>query len=272
MDQQIITPDPSAMDLADQMVLETELKSDIITETLESAETGQILESGRTVCPKQGDVHGPLSRLPTSVEMRSCPVGVGGAWHTHVTEDELLNPENSIPDIGTVVFDQLDVIAVAGTETAEYFVAPDDRSTFLQEFNDALGVEVHTMDELVDVVQSREVDLDEAHDRIRAQFSDLFFRTPTGFPALTDRVHDLAPGSVFASMNYSEAEVRAFYRPAEYPMPESVRFRQRCRECSTAAETTLKSILPGGEEIGSTATGAAVGTVVGTLVERVLFD
>lgn len=254
--------------LQDQMAATTDPQRQIINETLQAAQRGQITESGRTLCPSQGTIYHPVARMPTSVKVQSCPVGVSGAWHTHVTRSELRNPRNSLPDIATVVLGQLDVMAVVGTETAEYVVGSEDREYMRERFSDAVGIEVTEMRDLMDAVRSGQLSLVDAQDSVRADMSHLFVTEQTGFSDLGEKVSEIGVDDRLEQVAYSNLEVQLFYNQ---PQPvQATMFDPRKRASATAdgLRTAINEHVPG--DVWEMAIGAAVGTVVGNLVEAAI--
>lgn len=115
----------------------------------------------------------------------TCPRTVGGTWHTHITRDQLLNPENSLPDWANVAFDVIDVSIVVGAETSEVVVGAADRSVMQHELRQVLGVDVESPEDVVDAVLDGEVqDPLMARARLRQQPDPLVFEIETAFPEL----------------------------------------------------------------------------------------
>lgn len=249
----------------------------ILEETLESEKDGQILESGRTMCNSQRDIKGPIKRFPRAVDLQQCPIsGGGGAWHTHVTPDQLLNPENSLPDVSSVVFGQLDVIGVVGTESAEYVMASDDQRAMVREFRDAIGYDVSDQEELLTAVESGRINPRTARRRVRQRMRDLFVREDTGFDDLTEKVrarHD----SVQASQQAYERIELAMLREQQKPDYASyMADPQACNEmASVMADEAAKKLTDAAKlvppSVRDPAVGAAIGTVVGNVIDSWFF-
>jgi hypothetical protein len=258
------------------MIDRDDVQQTILEETLNSQENGNILESGRTLCSSQSEIKGPLSRYPRAVDLQQCPVsGGGGAWHTHVTPRQLLNPENSLPDIGSVVFGQLDVIGVVGAESAEYVMGADDQDDAISEFRDALGADIAEQGELVSAIESGRINPITARSRVRKRMDSLFTRKKTGYADLEERVRS-GSGVIAASGEpYDKVEVAMLNHTERETVDyaEAMASPQTCTQLTGAmgesAERTLRDVIP--ESVRSTAVGAAVGTVVGNLVNSIVF-
>lgn len=258
------------------MVDRDDVQRTILEETLESQAEGNILESGRTLCSSQSQIKGPLSRYPRAVDLQQCPIsGGGGAWHTHVTPRQLLNPENSLPDIGSVVFGHLDVIGVVGAESAEYVMAGDDQEAVVAEFRDAIGADITEQGELVSAIETGRINPITARSRVRKRMDGLFTREDTGYDDLSERVR--SGDSVVASSNepYDMIEVSMIRQT----QPEKVDYGEVMSDPRTLNEATsaigenvekkLSDVIP--DTVKSTAIGAGVGTLVGNVVESLVF-
>lgn len=267
-----IAPSQSAEAVVDMMVEETDVQRQILEETLAAEQQGEILESGRTLCTQPGSIRGPLRRFPMSVDLQRCPVGASGAWHSHVTPDELLRPHNSLPDVASVVYGQLDVISVVGAETAEYMMAADDTDAMQREFQDAVGLEVGSVEDLVSAMDAGRVNFGPARDRVRQRMPGLFRNVRTGFSDLSNKITARNEPTFAASPEYESVELMMFSEAPTYA--ESMTTPSGCNAATSAlaeqAEESISSKFP--IDIAETAMGAAVGTVVGRIVESALFD
>lgn len=192
----VLHPDPDARWFSIKMVASNRTMRAILEETIESAEDGQITESGRTACGGLSNMEGPLGRFPRAVDLAECPRDLAGTYHSHVTTDQLLNPTHSLPDMANVAFRDLDVSVVAGTDTADVLVASDDQEGMAESFRNVLGVDVHDTSDVVDAIDDGRIqDPPRARERVRAEFSRLFETHPTGFDDLRQRIHALGtPG------------------------------------------------------------------------------
>ncbi len=266
-----LTPSDRATSLLELMKDRDGIKREVISETLDSKRGGQILESGRTFCSTPRQVHGPINRFPKAVDLPQCPTGAGGAWHTHITYDEMKNPSNSLPDIATVVFGQLDLMAVVGTETAEYFLSASDPEAMRHEFNDAVGEAIDSPDQLLNSIDSGRMVPGPARERVRDRLRPLFHTERTGFSDLTERV-DQKFGAQAASPQYEMVELHMIGGSMDYStsMCDPKSTNHYTSMMAANAEQTIRERVP--VNIAETAAGAAVGTIVGNIVENVLFD
>lgn len=184
-------PDPAAEKMAGAMLSQDDLMHDILRETVESHQDGQIKESGRTFCPDGGqEVHGPLGRFPTAVDLARCPRGATGVMHTHVTREQLLDPEHSLPDMANVVFGEVDASVVVGAHSSEVMVTPSVESAAQEAFSDALGAGVSSASEVVETVKKGNIDPPSARERVRSNLPSLFYTQATSFPNIASQVHD----------------------------------------------------------------------------------
>lgn len=169
-------PSNNARMLANTITGATDVQRQILMETVESAQQGNILESGRTFCPENaGMVRGPLGRFPRAVDLQSCPVGSAGIIHTHVSTSQLRNPTHSLPDTANVILGEVDASMVLGTTSSDLLLAPDDPEEATAVFQDALGLGVNTTDELVSAIESGQIpNPPEARRRVRTRLSSLF--------------------------------------------------------------------------------------------------
>jgi hypothetical protein len=250
------------------------VQREIIAETLESAESGQIKESGRTVCGR-GSIRGPLGRYPTSVKLDSCPKDRGGTWHTHVTPEEIRSPQNSLPDMANVVFGYIDASIVAGTDTSEAFIRAANPDATKDAFAEAIGVPVSRPEDVTNAVMSGDVNPQRARQRVRRQLSPLFIEDRNNYTNLVSRV----PASVNLSNPGSGMEMREarMYHPHFRDGPASLSPVQQMSESMDEAGKKMISAAQGedGSAFGSIkglAVSSAVGTVVGEVVTRVLFE
>lgn len=179
-----VSPSPEARHLADEMSAMTGVMREILEETMPDEGDKKVHESGRTLCGRGTDnLHGPLARFPSSVELSECPVGVqGGTWHTHVTKDELRNPHNSLPDTANVLFGHIDVSIVVGTQSMDVVMAASDPNEAVSAFRQAIGVNVNSTEDVVGAILSGEIESpSKARERVRRDLSPLFERRKTRF-------------------------------------------------------------------------------------------
>lgn len=183
-------PDPQAMELADEMLAMEGVMRDILDETIPNGDDTEVRESGRTLCGRGASIKGPLARFPTAVELASCPRGAGGGtWHTHVTKDQLRHPTNSLPDTANVVFGEIDVSIVTGTQEAEAVVAASDRQRAADTFRDAIGVEAESTDDVVDAILDGQIpNPPDARRRVHDRLDAMFVMQPTNFTDMDQRL------------------------------------------------------------------------------------
>lgn len=200
-----------AAELADEMLNNHEVMMSILNETIpsENEDDPVVRESGRTYCGNDSTIRGPLARFPTAVELAECPLGTnGGTWHTHVTKKQLREPTNSLPDMANVFFGGIDVSIVAGTVEAEAVMAADDEQQAISEFQDALGAEVESTEDVVDAILSGKIPSPtDARRRVRSRMSDLFSRQKTRYNGLDTQVRRASiPASSVVKFEMVEAQ------------------------------------------------------------------
>lgn len=266
-----LKPSETAERVVEMMIEQRDVQRQILEETLAADRNGEILESGRTLCTQPGSIRGPVGRFPMSVNLQRCPVGASGAWHTHVTPDELLRPHNSLPDTASVVFGQMDVIGVVGAETAEYMMAAEDEEAMRAEFRDAVGLEVDSMDELVDAVDAGRIDFAAARGRLRQRMPRLFRTDKTGFSDLSNEITSRDDPVLASAPEYEAVELMMISDAPGYAdeMTTPRGSARRTSRIAESAEESLSSKIP--VDVTGTAAGAAIGTVVGGLVEDMVF-
>ncbi len=257
-----IIPDPSALGLAESMVARDDIMRDIIEETIESAESGSIKEAGRTKCPDKGSVKGPLERFPRAIDLASCPWERGGAWHTHVTPDEIRDPVNSLPDMANVVYGLLDVSVVAGSHSADVVVAGEDHEAMVDAFENSIGMSFDDTTELTNAIDDGRLDPAPARERAREALSPLVFVHETGYDEFQTRIDDL--GWEDWAHPYGSGGKEAYSGNAHAPKPFGDESILQAANGNGAMFTR--------EEVASIAFSTAVGTVVGGIVDRILFD
>lgn len=259
-----LRPDPRAADLRDQMLANDSVQQTIIRETLEQAEAGQIKESGRTICPNQGDIMGPLARYQTAVDLQSCPLERGGIWHTHVTPDEIRRPKNSVPDIANVVYGYMDVCVVSGTDTAEAVVAADDRDQMVSAFESAFDVDVSSPEDVTHAIEMGYTNLPAARREVRSALSPVIETRRTGYGSLRSRAGRVNPEPVLASMPAHEQACAQFSRN---------RARDSMGTASFEVNRVFEDAADGAGRLMPFDVNAVVlSTVVGTVVGEVVTD
>lgn len=263
-----VTPDESAYDLASRMLSDDETQREIISETLTAAEEGGITESGRTACGDGSRILGPQGRHPTSVNLSMCPFERGGAWHTHVTPDEVRDPNNSIPDMANVVYGLLDVSVVSGTRSSEAIVRADDPDAAREEFNDALGIQASSPKDVVDALMDGRIpDPADAAERVRSRLSSLFKRVRNGFSDLDAWANDVEYGMV--SMQMYEHDAVAYSTYTSGAVHGYGNHMVQSFADATASTHQLADRVD--VDIANVVLSTAIGTVVGRIVTRALF-
>lgn len=263
----VLKPSSEAQRLAQQMVVAHDTMRDILDETLTSAEEGNLLESGRTVCGDETEIRGPVARYPLSVELATCPVGASGVWHTHATPSQLKNPENSLPDIANAVFGTVDVHIVVGTESAEVFMAADERKSAQDAYRNAVGEEVASTAQVVAALQAGRIpDPAEARIRVREALAPLVKRVPTGYEDLTARV----PAQATPLFSPEGPDVNPQFPTlaaarADTYSPDVGRMREQSRATADAFRVIVDKY-----GIKEDAISNATGIIVGSLISRLL--
>lgn len=168
----------------------------IIEETLnDGIETGTLTESGRTWCSgdEQGTYRDPIERLPAAIDLSGCPPGdLVVTWHTHTTEQQIRNPEHSLPDIANVAFGRVDVSIVPGVESDHILVGAADREEMAAQFQNALGVEVGEPGDVTDAIENGSIfNAPSLRDRTFEVFDDLTRRVSVDRNDLRPVVDDL---------------------------------------------------------------------------------
>ena len=282
-------PSKSAEGVLGVMVGHDDIKREILWETLDSEANGQILESGRTLCDSVNQIKGPIDRFPKAVDLQQCPIsGTGGIWHTHVTPQEMLNPSNSLPDIAAVVLGHVDVVSVIGSETGEYVLSTEDDDAMVDAFSDAIGERIETQEDLIDAISYGRIDPYTARQRVRDRFSDLIVTKETGYDDITAEIKDRHNIKAESTQAYERVELSMVgaLQPEEN-VPDIGAVDYRFFDYSTAMATPKgcteatslmadESVEKLGElvpiSVYETAMGAAIGTIVGNLVESTFFS
>jgi len=254
---QTVSRDEMAMELAASMVEQRDVMRKILRETIRSAKMGHIREAGRTKCPRAGEIRGSLQRFPRAIDLASCPAERGGTWHTHVTEDEIRTPTNSLPDMANVMFGLIDASVVVGTQTADVIVAPQDREGGKRAFQNAIGANVSKPREITAEIKAGRIAPGQARMRARQEFPEMVFTVETGFSDLDAEVGEI-PDSSWAIPPKSGGEEAISgngYAPTVFA-PQSI---------EAAADRTAGTMHKLGVK------DLAISKMVGNLVDRSLF-
>lgn len=258
---EMVAPSPDAEDLAERMIERHDVMEAILDETLTSADRGNIKESGRTVCSESQEVTGPGKRFNRSVQLSSCPVGLTGTWHTHVTQTELQTPQHSLPDWANVIFGGVDSSVIVGVDAGDVVVAPAYPEQAIEAFQQALGYQVRSPEDVVRGIRNGQIeDPPAARQRVRNQLASLHYTFPTDYPELAERISGDAipqyqPG--FDAMAIQMEQIRT---------SDVANLRRDARNAGAYLDSVLESF-----DIKSEAISSATGIVVGQLVTRFIF-
>lgn len=263
--------DPDADSLAEMMLADDDVMRTIIDETLQSAKHGQIKESGRTICNGR-QIHGPEARHPTSVSLYACPMDRGGSWHTHVTVEEIRNPNNSLTDVANVVFGNVDVISVAGTQSAEAAVRAADVESAQEDFRRAVGADVRSAADTSDAVRSRETnDPIEAATAFREMRPDLFRSAQTGYGDLDGMVGQYVPDTIQPSAPSYDAVEAAMHARQERSSiwREFTAIEREAEEPAGRVAGAVEQSIPA--DVKTVAVSNALGVFFGGLASRAIW-
>jgi hypothetical protein len=264
-----LTPDPEAQNLAQQMLAAHGVQETVLTETIESAEEGRVRESGRTVCSPEDDPIHPRGRYRTSVSLASCPRNRGGTFHSHVTQDQLRNPENSLPDMANIVYGNADVSVVVGTRGSEAFYRAEDEKAMRTAFEEAVGGSFNSADGLVQEILSGTINPPEARDRVQSRLSPLFSAGGARFPELDERV-----ASAPVSLSQRDFEMEEAFTFMAAGAQNRSDLEQSIRDISDNAAISGAQLSRWINALGlkEQALSTGVGVVVGELVNQILFN
>ncbi len=262
MDQAVeVTRDERATELATLMLEQEGVMRSIIGETIDSAKSGSIREAGRTYCPSSSKIRGALNRFPRAIDLASCPVDRGGTWHTHVTPQGIRNPVNSLPDMSNVIYGLTDVSIVPGSQSADVIVAPEDRESGIDVFENAIGASVAGPGGVTEAIRDGRIDPVRARKAARDKLSPLVYQVSTGYGDLSEAAAEIPPEGWAAPYGSGKDESFSGNR-AGLPMfgPDSF---QRAGQAG--------SEVFGGVDIQNQVISTAIGTIIGGVVSRVVF-
>lgn len=264
----MVEPDRGAIMLADYMMGRDDIMRAILSETIESSRDGAPSESGRTYCEAWGSVLPPADSGPSSIQLQTCLSGAVGVWHTHPGNRGLTDPINSLPDMANVVFGSVDVSIVPGTENADIVVGPEDPSAAREAFRQAVGADLRSAKDVRDAITARRFDPVTSRERAREALSGLIVQGKTGYS-------DIGPAQEPMVANQHAAGDQAVCACSTKPKATTPTYPSECleeadKEFEAAASNVSERI--DNLNIGSIAISAAVGNVVGEVVNRVLFD
>jgi len=267
-----LTPAPAAEQLSERMLAEDGPVRVVLSETLAAAKQGSTSESGRTVCGRSGLVLKPKQRGEASVVLASCPRERGGTVHTHVTEEQLTNPVNSLPDMANVAFGLTDVSVVAGVDTTEVLVAAQDREEMAHALSEAVGVDTASPGAVVDAVRQRRVNPVAARERAREALAPLLRRVETDYPELRREMREVdLPDVARGDESVEMAEAFTFMEAASIPTTSFGAAARSVQHGFDAAGAELGMVT---DRLGikQSALSTGVGVVVGELVSRMIFE
>lgn len=278
--EQSLTPGQEAEDMGEFLIENRDLHEEVLVETIDSAENGQIKESGRTVCGPETTLP-PQVRFPRSVRLQRCPVANGaGIIHSHVSHDELMSPQHSIPDVANVILvDNIVASMVVGLDQSELLLAPADRDAGHAAFETAIGVPVDTPADVQEAVERGQIESFHAvRRRLKRELSPLFQKCDTAFPELKQRVENLAlpqhaPVAAHAPVDARGEPIAACEtarRLSGHTTPKAStaagRLRQKQSECGDRLKDSANDL-----GLGERIVDSAIGSIIGRGVEAVLF-
>lgn len=285
-----VQADPAAYDVVDFMLGQRGALDDILDETLSGIDDGDIRESGRTFCPgAPSSVLGPHARFPLAVELRECPFGSAGVVHSHVTPHELLAPEHSLPDMGNVLFTEIDASVVLGAETSDVMVAPANKAVARDAFRDALGATVDSTEDIVAAIESREIgNPPAARQRARDALAPLFSMTDTAFPNHAGTIRQMQQGISTSAIRESDLNcgcMAYLHMTAPDDGPAGVNVHEHmgdevsrhCADLDSGLQDGAVAISDAvkrateGVDVRNQVVGAIIGSFVGALIERYVF-
>jgi hypothetical protein len=181
--------------MAEEMVDAVDLQRDILTE---AARTGT--ESGRSVCGESSNAKEGVERERNSVVLKGCPLNARGLMHGGGGHD-FAAPEHSLLDMANVVFGAGAASMVVGNEQSDLMLSvPDEhQGELIHEFQNALGVEVQSTDDVLGALQSGEISYPaQARRRFRKAVPKLFLEIDTPHPDISPaaRARAVVPDSV----------------------------------------------------------------------------
>jgi len=190
-----MTPDNEATRMAEEMVDAIDLQRDILSEAAASG-----TESGRSVCGESSNAKEGVERERNSVVLKGCPLNARGLMHGGGGHD-FAAPEHSLLDMANVVFGAGTASMVVGNEQSDLMlsVADEHQGELIHEFQNALGVEVQSSDDVVAALESGAIAYPaQARRRFRQAVPKLFLEVETPHPDVTPSTHARAviPDSV----------------------------------------------------------------------------
>lgn len=269
----MISADPDSKSFASMMVGSAEVNQTILEETVESAMSGRIHESGRTACGSIDNIHQPRVRMPKAVELTACPVGdVTGFWHTHVTRDQFRDPEHSLPDMSNVLFEGAGASVVTGLDTSHVMYSPSDVGAAQDSFRNVIGADVRSTRDVKDAITSGNVpDPPGTRRRLFEELSPLFSREQTPLvdrQVIEDNIHAVpptmsAPGE--GAIAYELIECAMTDPRASFVSSDAIgRIHNTARAGSDVLRVASRRVASAGFD-------EAIGVIVGTAISHYFF-
>lgn len=174
------------------------IQREVLSEAFQSSRRGKFTEAGRTVCGANGaQVRPPIRRFKRSIMLSRCEGPETGYMHTHITKQQLRNPEHSLMDMAIVLLDEGAASMVVGVEQSDVLYEPVEAGTAEAAFEDAIGVEVRTPYDVLAALNSGVIaNPPAARAQVRDNLSGLFQQVPTPHP---DFAADLSSLSIPAA-------------------------------------------------------------------------
>lgn len=260
----------------------------VLEETIRAGLDGEITESGRTWCSSDavGEYRDPIDRHRAAIDLANCPPDDAVVtWHTHTTEDQLFNPDHSLPDIANVAFGKVDISIIPGIETDHILVGAADREAMADELRSAVGLDVDDPGEITAAIADGRIPdpprlrdrLFETYDALekrprsnRDHFADHARAIYDGDAAppdhdLCDGVHTIDCDPDIAGGDHVVDETTAAAPPVQ-SLRASATLRREARVTQHALSGTLDQF-----DVLDTMVGTTVGMLTSRAIERVVF-
>lgn len=290
-----LTPDEKVIEAA-EYAAGSPVGQTVVEETLNAGiETGELTEAGRTWCSgdPDGEYRDPIQRLPAAIDLSGCPPGeLVVTWHTHTTEDQVRNPEHSLPDIANVALGRVDVSVVSGVESDHILIGAADRDTMAEQFQNALGVEVSDPGDVTDAIEDGAIfNAPSLRDRAFEVFDGLTHRVSVDRSELTPVVDDLFdpdtesvtadscdglhtiecdPERPGGDRVRPDAEATATPQQPAHTQPPRLRTTVMMRQTSRITTENVAKMVSE-YDITGTVVGTAVGMFTSRILERAVF-
>jgi len=263
--QRSVQPSPSANALYRRVRGLSDLHREMLRET-ERPVSGTLLESGRSVCAETGDVLEPIDRRVDQVDLPVCQ-GPTAVLHTHTPPDDMSAPTLTVQDLAVVLFGGVEVIGVVGTQSAEYFVAPENQSAAINVLASALEPYGRTLDSFFAPSSGFP---SSAQSDIRDRLSACFYTDFLSFKHITAPSQQPQPGSVTPHETCSPCSSAPAQASApRHPPNTAHNIQQQTSRCGTAIAGFVAN---SGLDIWGTVVGSALSAVVRDIVEDLLLS